>query len=147
MYIAVEEVKMKMANVKHKILVLSGKGGVGKSTFTAHLAHGLASDENTQVCSGRERDSGKEREREEREGVVSWILTNLKTSSLTNSKASSLAIIFQVAVLDVDICGPSIPKVMGLEGEQVHQSGSGWSLVVSQTKSTPAVDLIIKLLQ
>ena len=26
---------------------------------------------------------------------------------------------FQIAVLDVDICGPSIPKVMGLEGEQV----------------------------
>ncbi len=43
-------------------------------------------------------------------------------------------------MLDVDICGPSIPKVMGLEGEQVHQSGSGWSLVVSRTKSTPAVD-------
>ena len=37
----------------------------------------------------------------------------------------------QVAVLDVDICGPSIPKLMGLEGEQVHQSGSGWSPVVS----------------
>ena len=33
----------------------------------------------------------------------------------------------------MDICGPSIPKVMGLEGEQVHQSGSGWSLVVSMT--------------
>lgn len=69
-----------MSTVKHKILVLSGKGGVGKSTFTAHLAHGLASDEDRQV-----------------------------------------------AVLDVDICGPSIPRVMGVEGEQVHQSGSGWS--------------------
>ena len=53
-----------MANVKHKILVLSGKGGVGKSTFTAHLAHGLASDENTQVCVCGER----EREREWVEG-------------------------------------------------------------------------------
>ena len=38
-----------MSTVKHKILVLSGKGGVGKSTFTAHLAHGLASDEDRQV--------------------------------------------------------------------------------------------------
>lgn len=38
-----------MQTVKHKILVLSGKGGVGKSTFSAHLAHGLAEDENTQV--------------------------------------------------------------------------------------------------
>lgn len=71
-----------MSSVKHKILVLSGKGGVGKSTFTAHLAHGLAADDSKQI-----------------------------------------------AVLDVDICGPSIPKVMGLEGEQVHQSGSGWSPV------------------
>jgi len=36
----------------------------------------------------------------------------------------------QVAVLDVDVCGPSIPLLMGLEGEQVHQSGSGWSPIV-----------------
>ncbi len=63
-----------MANVKHKILVLSGKGGVGKSTFTAHLAHGLASDESIQVqcvCRERERETGREKERErerEREG-------------------------------------------------------------------------------
>ncbi|XP_062999446.1 cytosolic Fe-S cluster assembly factor NUBP1 [Elgaria multicarinata webbii] len=79
---AIEEIKEKMKTVKHKLLVLSGKGGVGKSTFSAHLAHGLAEDETKQV-----------------------------------------------AVLDVDICGPSIPKIMGLEGEQVHQSGSGWSPV------------------
>ncbi|KAM4632055.1 cytosolic Fe-S cluster assembly factor NUBP1 [Discoglossus pictus] len=79
---AVQEIKEKMATVKHKILVLSGKGGVGKSTFSAHLAHGLAEDESKQV-----------------------------------------------ALLDVDICGPSIPRMMGLEDEQVHQSGSGWSPV------------------
>ncbi|XP_070617584.1 cytosolic Fe-S cluster assembly factor NUBP1 isoform X2 [Erythrolamprus reginae] len=79
---AIEEIKEKMKAVKHKLLVLSGKGGVGKSTFTALLAHGLAEEEMTQV-----------------------------------------------AVLDIDICGPSIPKIMGLEGEQVHQSGSGWSPV------------------
>ncbi|XP_028669684.1 cytosolic Fe-S cluster assembly factor nubp1 isoform X1 [Erpetoichthys calabaricus] len=79
---AIEEIKQKMSTVKHKILVLSGKGGVGKSTFSAHLAHGLASDESKEV-----------------------------------------------AVLDIDICGPSIPRIMGLEGEQVHQSGSGWSPV------------------
>ncbi|KAF6272429.1 nucleotide binding protein 1 [Rhinolophus ferrumequinum] len=46
---AVEEIKEKMKTVKHKILVLSGKGGVGKSTFSAHLAHALAEDENTQA--------------------------------------------------------------------------------------------------
>lgn len=71
-----------MKAVKHKILVLSGKGGVGKSTLSAQLARGLAEDED-----------------------------------------------MQVALLDVDICGPSIPKILGLEGEQVHQSGSGWSPV------------------
>lgn len=79
---AVEEIREKMKTVRHRILVLSGKGGVGKSTFSAHLAHGLAEDGDTQV-----------------------------------------------ALLDIDICGPSIPKIMGLEGEQVHQSGSGWSPV------------------
>ncbi|KAK3705200.1 hypothetical protein QZH41_014000 [Actinostola sp. cb2023] len=76
------KIKERLSSVKHKIIVLSGKGGVGKSTFTAHLAHGLAADENRQV-----------------------------------------------AVLDIDICGPSIPMAMGLQGEQVHQSGSGWSPV------------------
>lgn len=28
-------------------------------------------------------------------------------------------LVSQVALLDIDICGPSIPKIMGLEGEQV----------------------------
>ncbi|XP_051743794.1 cytosolic Fe-S cluster assembly factor nubp1 isoform X1 [Ctenopharyngodon idella] len=79
---AIEEIRQKMASVKHKILVLSGKGGVGKSTFSAHLSHALASDDSKEI-----------------------------------------------ALLDVDICGPSIPRIMGLEGEQVHQSGSGWSPV------------------
>ncbi|XP_028979572.2 cytosolic Fe-S cluster assembly factor nubp1 [Esox lucius] len=79
---AIEEIAVKMLSVKHKILVLSGKGGVGKSTFSAHLAHALAGDSNKEV-----------------------------------------------ALLDVDICGPSIPRIMGVEGEQVHQSGSGWSPV------------------
>jgi len=33
----------------------------------------------------------------------------------------------QVALLDIDICGPSVPLIMGVQGEQVHHSGSGWS--------------------
>eukprot|EP00126_Sphaerothecum_destruens_P009841 Sdes_comp20605_c0_seq1m15623 len=71
-----------MQNIRHKILVLSGKGGVGKSTITSQLAFGLASKSNAT---------------------------------------------HQIGVLDIDICGPSIPKIMGCEGEQVHHSGSGWS--------------------
>lgn len=46
---AIEEIRLKMTSVKHKILVLSGKGGVGKSTFSAHLSHALASDDSTEV--------------------------------------------------------------------------------------------------
>ncbi|OIS96338.1 PREDICTED: cytosolic Fe-S cluster assembly factor NBP35 [Nicotiana attenuata] len=71
----------RMATVKHKILVLSGKGGVGKSTFSAQLAFALA------------------------------------------------AMDFQVGLLDIDICGPSIPKMLGLEGQEIHQSNIGWSPV------------------
>lgn len=46
---AIPEIKKRLASVKHKLLVLSGKGGVGKSTVTAHLAHGLAENEDLQV--------------------------------------------------------------------------------------------------
>ena len=99
-----------MAGVRHKILVLSGKGGVGKSTFTAHLAHGLATNEERQV-------------------YLSLSLSLSLSFSLTHS---------QVAVLDIDICGPSIPKLMGCEGEQVHQSGSGWSPVVTKPPFLPS---------
>ncbi|KAG0230999.1 cytosolic Fe-S cluster assembly factor nbp35 [Mortierella sp. GBA43] len=72
----------RMGSVKHKILVLSGKGGVGKSSFTTQLSFALSHDEETQV-----------------------------------------------GVMDIDICGPSIPKMFGLEGEQIHSSNSGWSPV------------------
>ena len=50
------KIKERLSSVKHKVLVLSGKGGVGKSTFTAHLAHGLAGDENRQVNIKRKKE-------------------------------------------------------------------------------------------
>lgn len=78
---ALAMVQDRMSLVKHKILILSGKGGVGKSTFSAQLAFALA-------------QQGK-----------------------------------QVGLLDVDICGPSIPRMLGLVGHEVHQSASGWSPV------------------
>jgi len=73
----------RLSGVKRKILVLSGKGGVGKSTVTMMVARALAAGDGD-----------------------------------TN-----------VGVLDIDLCGPSLPKAFGVEGEQVHQSGSGWSPV------------------
>eukprot|EP00946_MAST-07B_sp_MAST-7B-sp1_P001182 g1182.t1 len=79
---ALAEVAERMADVKHTLLVLSGKGGVGKSTFAAQLAFELAS----------------------RKGA-------------------------RVGLLDIDICGPSVPLMLGLVGHEVKQSGSGWSPV------------------
>lgn len=75
-------VAARLAEVRHNILVLSGKGGVGKSTFTTLLAHAFA----------------------------------------TNADSA-------VGIMDTDICGPSIPKMLGVEEETVHVSGSGWSPV------------------
>ena len=37
-----QEIRKRMGQIKHKILVLSGKGGVGKSTVAANLAASLA---------------------------------------------------------------------------------------------------------
>ena len=61
----------RMKSIKHKILVLSGKGGVGKSTIAANLAVALSV-------------AGK-----------------------------------RVGLLDIDVHGPSIPKLFGVEGMQV----------------------------
>ncbi|KAK9880769.1 hypothetical protein WA026_013090 [Henosepilachna vigintioctopunctata] len=79
----IELVRERLKDVDNKILVLSGKGGVGKSTVTALLSRAIA----------------------------------MRNCDLN------------VAVLDVDICGPSQPRVLGVMDEQVHQSGSGWSPV------------------
>ena len=70
-----------MSKIDRTVLILSGKGGVGKSTVSAQLAFSLA-----------------------RRGL-------------------------RVGLLDLDICGPSIPLMLGLRGQEVHQSASGWSPV------------------
>jgi Mrp family chromosome partitioning ATPase len=33
----------------------------------------------------------------------------------------------QVGVMDIDITGPSLPRIMGADGEQIHESSSGWT--------------------
>jgi len=80
---AVSDVAERLKDVKRKILVLSGKGGVGKSTISAQLAFGFAARNN------------------------------------------------DVGLLDVDICGPSIPRMLFGPGfsQDVHQSNEGWSPV------------------
>ncbi|ENN77901.1 cytosolic Fe-S cluster assembly factor NUBP2 homolog [Dendroctonus ponderosae] len=77
--------------VKHIILVLSGKGGVGKSTVSTQLA-----------------------------------LTLVERG-------------FRVGVLDVDLCGPSVPYLLQLEGKAVHNADGGWIPVFADDSQNLAV--------
>ncbi|KAJ8345056.1 hypothetical protein SKAU_G00292490 [Synaphobranchus kaupii] len=160
---AIQVIKEQMVTVKHKILVLSGKGGVGKSTFSAQLAYGLASDLSNEGVFPVGGVAGSlalshwqpsmltpgEPLCHSLMGVVAPVQQAFQLSHSTGERGqrwfnqnSSLSCplsrsdpwrcgsgLTQVALLDVDICGPSLPRIMGLEGEQVHQSGSGWSPV------------------
>lgn len=36
---------------------------------------------------------------------------------------------FTIGLMDTDICGPSIPKMLGVEEESIHVTSSGWELV------------------
>jgi Mrp family chromosome partitioning ATPase/predicted Fe-Mo cluster-binding NifX family protein len=77
----------RMSRIQHKILVLSGKGGVGKSTVAVNLAAALAM-------------AGK-----------------------------------RVGLLDVDIHGPSVPKLLHLEGSQI--SGSDGAMLPVRASFEP----------
>ena len=76
-----EEQKLKenMSRIKHKIAVISGKGGVGKSTVAANLAIAFASQGHKD----------------------------------------------KVGILDVDIHGPCIPKLLGVKGEKCKTTPFG----------------------
>ena len=50
----------------------------------------------------------------------------------------------QTGIMDVDICGPSIPTILGIASEQVHASASGWSPVyVSDNLAAMSVGLML----
>jgi len=74
-----KRVQERMSKVKHKIAVISGKGGVGKSVVTANLAVAFA-------LNGREG---------------------------------------RVGILDADIHGPCIPKIIGLKGTRLQAGPPG----------------------
>lgn len=63
-----ELVQCKLSRIKHKLIVMSGKGGVGKSSVAAYLSLALAQKD------------------------------------------------YQVGLMDIDLHGPSIPKMLGLHG-------------------------------
>ncbi len=72
-----EVLRIRMRKIKHKIAVISGKGGVGKSTITVNLAAAFAQNG------------------------------------------------FKVGILDADMHGPSIPRLLGLTGQQVKVGPPG----------------------
>jgi len=74
-----KKVKQRMSKVKHKIAVISGKGGVGKSIVTVNLAMAFA-------INGREGHIG---------------------------------------ILDADIHGPCVPKMLGLKGQKLQVGPPG----------------------
>ncbi len=76
------KVKESLKKIKHRISILSGKGGVGKSTVAANLALKL---------------------------------------SVNNKK---------VGLLDVDLHGPNIPKMLGVESEKLGGDGKTINPVV-----------------
>ncbi|KAL9598631.1 MAG: hypothetical protein Q9219_004376 [cf. Caloplaca sp. 3 TL-2023] len=87
---------MSLDAVKHVVLVLSGKGGVGKSSITTQLALSLSL-------------AGK-----------------------------------TVGILDIDLTGPSIPRLLGLEDAKITQAPGGWLPVQvhpSQTLPLPPSDI------
>ena len=74
-----EEIRIdaNLDRIKHKLIVISGKGGVGKSTVSVNIAYGLAMQG------------------------------------------------YKVGILDVDIHGPSIAKMLGIEGEKLQMKAKG----------------------
>ncbi len=78
-----QKVKDNLAKIKHKIVVMSGKGGVGKSTIATNLAVSLSQHG------------------------------------------------YEVGLMDVDINGPDIAKMLGIENERIGAAEGGGIAPVS----------------
>ncbi|WFD24970.1 cytosolic Fe-S cluster assembly factor cfd1 [Malassezia equina] len=94
------KIDRRLRRVRHIVLVLSGKGGVGKSSVAAQLALSLS------YASAS--DEGGERR-------------------------------LRVGLLDADLTGPSMPRMLGLDGAAVHQSTDGWVPVYTDASQCLAV--------
>lgn len=53
---------------------------------------------------------------------------------------------FQVGLLDIDLCGPSVPYMLNLENQNVHQGPDGWVPVYMDSEQKLGVMSIAFLL-
>lgn len=93
-------VSRRLATVKNIIIVVSGKG---KPFGPPRHSPSLADD--TWHPGGVGKSSS----------TVQLALSLLNTSPTT-----------RVGLLDLDLTGPSLPRMLGLDGQSVHQSSNGW---------------------
>jgi Mrp family chromosome partitioning ATPase/NifU-like protein involved in Fe-S cluster formation/predicted Fe-Mo cluster-binding NifX family protein len=90
----------RLRQIRRRLMVLSGKGGVGKSTVAVNLALALASQGH------------------------------------------------RVGLLDVDIHGPSIPKLLGLEGAQLGADANGiFPLAFSENLKVISIGFLLQKLE
>ncbi|CAD7940455.1 unnamed protein product [Amoebophrya sp. A25] len=115
---AVAQVAEVLKDVRRKVLVLSGKGGVGKSTVSCQLS--FAFSRTRKVSESSLMEVGRLR-----------VASNLEKDHVQpmNEEEAGDEDNNQVGLLDIDICGPSLPTMLGLRGHEVHQSSAGWSPV------------------
>ncbi|MBN1244997.1 Mrp/NBP35 family ATP-binding protein [Candidatus Bathyarchaeota archaeon] len=90
-----QRLKTKMSKIKHKIAIISGKGGVGKSTVTVNLAAVFALQGHTD----------------------------------------------KVGVLDADIHGPCVPKMLGLKGKKLIGGPGGTLFPVTGQQGIKVVSM------
>jgi len=88
-----EKLAQQLGRIRRKLVVLSGKGGVGKSTVAANLA-------------------------------VSLARRNLRTG-----------------LLDVDIHGPSIPRLLGLGGRRIVTSADGMMIPITWADTLKVISI------
>lgn len=69
--------------------------------------------------------------------ILDWLLRLIYKSPLP----------FQVGLLDIDLCGPSIPYILGIENQDVHKCDEGWVPVYTDAEKSLAVMSIAFLLK